>query len=382
MRKLWDLLVALLRLLGLRNVVMIEAEKAIRENTDAVFREMLRRGWEKRYRIVLASRCPEAIRDWKRKGVTILANPEASESGFKRFRFRLFRMRAVMIVDENVQIRKNVPSTVRIYMTHGSPIKSLRDYCSCKEGTDYMLNQSEFWKPINAYEFNIAPEKLVTLGYPRNDALFAHTVDTAALFGRRYQKIAAWYPTYRQYNKKDPNRPYHGNTTIPLIQDEAFARKLNEIAARYDILLVIKPHPAQDVSKIRAMELSHLRYISDAFFIEHGAATYPFLSETDALITDYSSVLFDYLLTDKPIGLAFEDYETYKAQVGFAIDMDIVRACGPELNTPEDFEFFFLDLISGNDPYRESREKVKHLTNQYIDGNSAGRVVDWLETLL
>ena len=130
------------------------------------------------------------------------------------------------------------------------------------------------------------------------------------------------------------------------------------------------------------MQLSHLRYITDEFFIEHNTSTYHFLADTDALITDYSSVLFDYLLIGKPVGLAFEDFEQYRDQVGFAIDMDIVRACGPELNTVEDFEAFARDLVSGNDPYREKREEIKHLTNQYTDGNSAKRVVDWLETLL
>ncbi len=382
MQKLWSILAAILRFLGLQNVIIIEAEKAIRENTEGVFREMMRRGWDKRYRFVLISLHPETLDAWNRKHITILPRPDASEGGLKRLKYRWYRLRAAMIVDENYQIRKSVPSTVRIYLTHGSTIKSLRAYCNVKPGTDYMLNQSEFWKPVNAYEFNIDEKKLVTLGYPRNDALFTHTVDMAALFGRSYQKVVTWYPTYRQFNKENYNRPYHGDTTIPLIQDAVFAEKLNEIAARYDVLLVIKPHPAQDVSKIREMQLSHLRYISDEFYIEHNTSTYRFLADTDALITDYSSVLFDYLLTDKPVGLAFEDFEQYRDQVGFAIDMDIVRACGPELATPEDFEAFFRDLVSGNDPYRESRERIKHLTNQYTDGNSARRVVDWLETLL
>lgn len=382
MRILFSFLAKLIQLLGLRNVILIEAEKAIRENAEAVYREMLRRSWKKRHRIVLLSRHPEKLWASLPKGIRLLPYPASSDSGLRRLRYRLLRMRAEMFVEENIQIQKNIDSTVQIYLTHGSPIKSLRNYYTCRESTDYMLNQAEFWKPINAYEFRIEEKKLVTLGYPRNDALFTHTVDMAALFGRKYQKVITWYPTYRQYRSAEEEQIYRGDTTIPLIQDSNFATRLNEIAAKFDILLVIKPHPAQDVSKIREMQLSHLRYINDDFLISHNTSTYPFLADTDALITDYSSVLFDYLLTDKPVGLAFEDFEQYKEQVGFAIDMDIVRACGPELATLEDFEAFFQDLVSGNDPYRESRERIKHLTNQYTDGNSAKRVVDWLETLL
>ena len=48
----------------------------------------------------------------------------------------------------------------------------------------------------------------------------------------------------------------------------------------------------------------------------------------------------------------------------------------------EDFERFFRDLTEGNDPHREKREELMRLTNQYIDGNSTKRVVDWLESML
>ena len=62
--------------------------------------------------------------------------------------------------------------------------------------------------------------------------------------------------------------------------------------------------------------------------------------------------------------------------------MDLLRSCSVQLETPSDFERFFSDLVEGNDPLREKREELMHLTNQYIDGNSTKWVVDWLESLL
>lgn len=38
--------------------------------------------------------------------------------------------------------------------------------------------------------------------------------------------------------------------------------------------------------------------------------------------------------------------------------------------------------LTGNDPHREKREALMRLTNQYTDGHSAERVVDWMEGLL
>ena len=55
---------AIVRLLGFQNVIMIEAEREIRENTHAVFKEMLRRGWDKKYRFVLFSERPETLAHW------------------------------------------------------------------------------------------------------------------------------------------------------------------------------------------------------------------------------------------------------------------------------------------------------------------------------
>ncbi len=138
----------------------------------------------------------------------------------------------------------------------------------------------------------------------------------------------------------------------------------------------------QDLSRIKALDLDHVKLIYDDFFIAHQITPYAFLAKTDALITDYSSVVFDYLLTGKPIALAQEDYEEYEKKVGFAIDMELLRSCAGKLETVEDFEPFFRDLITGNDPLREKREELLHLTNQYVDGNSTKRVVDWLEDLL
>lgn len=62
--------------------------------------------------------------------------------------------------------------------------------------------------------------------------------------------------------------------------------------------------------------------------------------------------------------------------------MELLWSCAVQLNAPRDFEGFFSDLVDGNDPLLEKREELMHLTNQYVDGNSTKRVVDWLESLL
>ena len=69
-------------------------------------------------------------------------------------------------------------------------------------------------------------------------------------------------------------------------------------------------------------------------------------------------MLFDYLLTGKPVGLTFEDIDAYAKQPGFAIDR--------------------ISLEAGDDPLRAKRLQLTKLTNQYTDGHSAERVAAFL----
>ena len=382
MKKLWKLLGAVLRFLGLQNIILIEAESAKRENTEAVFREMIRRGWNKRYQIVLAAYDPMPRTDRAEKRVSVVRRPVYGDNWAPVMQMRWLRLRARLIVDENHQISKRDPKTTHVYLSHGSCVKSVREYYNCEPDTDYMLSQSKFWDPVNEYELRISRDRLVTLGFPRNDVLFSSELDPEKLFGKRYEKTIVWYPTYRQFRGHSELGLQHADFGIPVIHDEAAARQINEYAAKRNVLLVVKPHPAQDVAFLRDLHLDHLIMVDDQFFLDHHTTDYAFLAKADALITDYSSVVFDYLLTQNPIALTHEDFEEYKKQIGFAIDMDLLRSSATMLNTPEDFDAFFRDLVAGNDPLREKRLALMHLTNQYTDGHSTKRVVDWLETLL
>ena len=116
----------------------------------------------------------------------------------------------------------------------------------------------------------------------------------------------------------------------------------------------------------------------DGLFAARGITSYEFLACTDALITDYSSVLFDYLLTGKPVGLTFEDIDAYAKQPGFAIDPQPLRESAAPLDTPDDFRTFFEQLAAGDDPLRAKRMQLTKLTNQYTDGHSAERVAAFL----
>jgi CDP-glycerol glycerophosphotransferase (TagB/SpsB family) len=338
------------------------------DNTEAVYEELLRQHWNDKYRLLWVLSEQELCPKIQEKNVLFRRAKSQRASLF------LARCKAAAIIDCNSQQKKLTDKTVHLYLSHGSPIKSVKDYYFCDETTDYVLLQSEFFRQVDAREFHVPEEKLVQLGFPRNDVLLSKRVDLRQVFGD-YRGFVAWYPTYRQHKSSGVDST---QISIPVLHDLAEAEKINEIAGKYQVLILVKPHPAQDISKIKKLELSHIRFLEDSFFTEHGFSSYEFLAATDAMITDYSSVFFDFLLTDQPIGLTFEDAEDYAKHPGFAIDTALLQGCSEMLDTAQDFERFLSRIASGEDPLREKRAQVKRLTNTYVDGNASKRVVEFL----
>ena len=355
-----------------KKYILFERYPPHSDNTDAVFERMLAQGWNKRYKL---GRVLWGENDWDRINAKNVVDIH-TRTRLQKIIKELITCRAAAIIDCNVSIEKMVPQTLHLFLCHGGPIKSVGSYYQCGATTDYVLSQSPYFVEIIAEEYKLRPEQMVVLGYPRNDALFSDRVDIKGIFGPDYDKFVVWYPTYRQHRNRSINTT---SISIPVIHDVENAQKINAAAAKYGVLLLVKPHPAQDLEKIKKLQMSNVRFIDDNLFQENGVSSYEFLAKTDGLITDYSSVFYDYMLTDKPIGLTLEDYDEYAQNPGFSIDIKSLADAAEALDTPEDFETFFRHIALGEDVCRAGRERVKKLTNAYTDNHSTQRVVDFVE---
>ena len=109
-------------------------------------------------------------------------------------------------------------------------------------------------------------------------------------------------------------------TGLPVVEDISMLHKLDALCAAKGVLLIIKPHMIQKEFPILQEELSNIEIVNDATFEDDGFQTYEVMSETDGLISDYSSVAIDYLLLDKPIGYTLDDIDAYEEQRGFLVD--------------------------------------------------------------
>lgn len=349
--------------------IVFESEPDLADNTMAVFEEMLRRNLDKKYRFVWW------VKDAKAE-LPVYSNTiyVDRKTWAARRRFRWILLRAKCVISCNKFLNGGRPSIPSFYLTHGSPIKRVPGY-SLPEGITYTLIASECFREVMVRELKGDNGSFFALGYPRNDVLTCPASDLHPYWEGSWQKVIVWYPTFRQH--KNGTKTGSANA-LPILHDAQKAHQLNECAKACGVLLVVKPHFAQDVSYIRDQGLSNIRFIDDSFFKKNGISSYYFVGSCDALVTDYSSIYYDFLLCRKPVAVVWEDIQEYRENPGFAIDPDFYMKGAWKVYDVEDFMRFLHSVAEGRDPGLELRDQINKIANDYTDGKSAQRVVDFI----
>lgn len=359
----------LIELIPVSNIIMFESAPDLSDNTKAVFDEMLKRGMNEKYKLVwITKNVPD-------RSVTDIKNVSYILSSDTK-KIKLTKARAKCLICCNDWLTTMRKGQKSFYLSHGTTIKNLKTYRNeLIERIDYVLSAAEGVEGLCEREFGARKEQIFSLGFPRNDILTTANRDLSDLFETEFDKIIVWYPTYRQHSN---GVVVSGGSSLPIIHDAKSAEELNEAAKEKKVLLVLKPHFAQDISYIKDMGLSNIKFIDDSFFVKNNIPSYEFVGSCDALITDYSSIYYDYTLCDKPIALIWEDYEEYKKVPGFAEGVEEFLVGGEKIYTLSELCAFVSDVAEGRDNLCEARRAVCNKTNHMQDGNSSQRVVDFI----
>ena len=140
--------------------------------------------------------------------------------------------------------------------------------------------------------------------------------------------------------------------------------------------LVIKIHHLQDMSFISTSNFTNIVYITDNDLIEHDIQVNELLENANLLITDYSSVFYDYLLVDRPIGFMIGDYNDYKR--GFVCLNPFDEMPGEIISSKEELYKFILDSRKGIDRFAKQREMIRNKVFIYRDDNNCNRLYEWM----
>jgi CDP-glycerol glycerophosphotransferase (TagB/SpsB family) len=266
-----------------------------------------------------------------------------------------------------------------IYLNHGVPLKTMgydKAYhdpatANAASGMGAVTCCSDFEAGLWARAYALPIERMWVTGVPRNDRLFVRDSTLLDSIGLRAgQRVILFAPTYRESGVLPNYLP------VPGVDPEA----LIEVLRKHDAVLLIRPHyyewaAARDM--VETIGSEHLRTADEHVVPEVNEL----LPLTDVLITDYSSIFFDFLLLDRPIIFSCHDREAYQRERGFTIDYDS-NTPGFKVATPDEFLRALDQLLSGDDPHVAFRAEVRHRFHRYTDAHSAERVAKRIEQRL
>jgi len=98
------------------------------------------------------------------------------------------------------------------------------------------------------------------------------------------------------------------------------------------------------------------------------------LGYSDLLITDYSSVYFDYLLIDKPVIFVPTDIEEYSQKRGFLLEPYDFWTPGPKVYNQDNLLNSILANLNEPNKYKKERNLINSMINYYKDNKSSERV--------
>ncbi len=274
---------------------------------------------------------------------------------------------------------ERLPHQIDIQTWHGTPLKVIGLTLKEDEGKttdemeregkewDYLVSQSPFYSEVIGKDLGTNAVVLET-GYPRNDELFTTTPEQveglrASLGIPAGVKVALYAPTWRDNTKVGYAAPLFealdldafsaslGPDWVVLLRGHGFNARANDGSRSRNAVIDVTQHPS----------------ISELYLV------------SDALVTDYSSVMFDYCNLGRPILFYVPDYDHYMSMRRTYFDLREV-APGPVLDTQEDLHAAFAKLDSFEAEFGDKYAAFKQRFAPWDDAHATERVVDAILT--
>lgn len=287
------------------------------------------------------------------------------------------------IVEESIAKKEN---QIYVQCWHGTPLKRLR--CDIEvDGAvlntveeirkrndidakrfDYFISPSKFCTEKFTSAFNLKnlglTDIIIEEGYPRNDSLFHYTQKDVERIKKKYhipkdKKVIFYLPTFRD-NQHESGVGYTYNLGID------FASLKEKFQDQYVILF--SPHyfiaKSVDVSQYKGfvIDVTDNDDINDMYII------------SDIIMTDYSSVFFDFANLKRPMLFYMYDLNIYKGKLrDFYLDLNELP--GPIAETQEELEKNLANIDKEFQKKSKKYAKFNAKFNYLDDGNASERVI-------
>ncbi|MBE6688974.1 MAG: hypothetical protein E7588_06815 [Ruminococcaceae bacterium] len=233
---------------------------------------------------------------------------------------------------------------------------------------------SDFYSRINHEMMNIPLEQFLMTGCPRNDSFVTKPVNTdfaKEIYNGKNVPVI-YLPTHRNFGKD-----FDANFTLKGLAE------LEKSFSNYNIMLYYKPHPNEAKMVAAAMREQGISFQNIKMLVgSQYDDLYSYLHLFKCLITDYSSVAYDYLCTGNPIVYFNYDLQQYIDSDAGIVDVYFNHQSGPFCKTWDEVAKKTTELLFTEDIWKDQREICRKIVNPYNDGRNCERVVETIKNML
>ena len=324
-----------------------------------------------------------------------ILNQKGLQKGFYKKSFngliKIFSSKYIFTT-HNSFIRIKSKKQIYINLWHGMPLKKMsymennfneKDISYNINNTDIMISTSVLTKSLLSSCFNIKANKIYITGQPRNDYLFIKSNKSKNNLEKvlnmkinKEKKIIFYLPTFREgyLNRSEGKKIENFN----IFRFDSFnIREFIKFLEENEILFIMKLHPFEEKyykNILKDYKTENLKIIQQEKLTENYLDLYEVLGYSDLLITDYSSVYFDYLLIDKPVIFVPTDIEEYSQKRGFLLEPYDFWTPGPKVYNQDDLLNSILANLNEPNKYKKERNLINSMINYYKDNKSSERV--------
>ena len=259
---------------------------------------------------------------------------------------------------------------ITVYLTHGMPFKNYGYLVETpdhpyEDDYSFLLMTSGYYIPIMKTILGCKDNQVYIGGMPRCDQLFDIQSDTSwAISGKRN---ILWMPTFRQSKE---NSIDDSVAEFPLL-NEGNITIVDDFLRKNELHLIIKLHPFQNnITWLSERKYQNISVLLNEDLEKHKTELYELIGSVDMLLTDYSSVYSDYLLTGKPLAFVVDDIDDYQNKRGFVDQQLLEMLPGPIIKDYDGFIKCLADIDRIDTEYKDKRENAQQLLSPMPVGQS------------
>ncbi len=359
------------------------------DNARALFEYALKAGINQKYKLVWIVKNPT---EWsgkieKYENVIFISWEDADSNDIKKrdnfFRYLCLAKYLFMTDSYGFALGCRKDQT-RVMLWHGCGFKDRLGHSPNEEHYEYMTVTGEEYAQTYARIFGLRDDQMLITGYPKVDYIFHSEKEWhEKLKVRQADKYIFWLPTFRNTDRPGLERHNHtfpkGETGLPVVSSMKELKKLNNLLSDNNAVMIVKLHPMQSRKLICDMSsYTNIQLIENEDLLKQDIQINQILGYADALISDYSSVAVDYLVTDRPIGFTLDDVESYGKERGFFWPDVRPHLPGKDIYDFDEMYDYIDTVLKGGDPGSEKRHKLSESMQKYKDDRNSRRVFETL----